>query len=180
MAGTVNVASQATFSLTAGTLSGGDPETLKDGETKEGSAWDDGTVRWTSDELVIEILFPEMLTFVGARIWGDYDDVYRLEAWSGGSWQQMFVVPWMPPPPEGIRPRFAGYIENQPLQASFQPATTNLLRISRQNDLDDSDDAQYSLSEIELYVDSNVPEPSTFALLGAGLGALVLRRARRA
>lgn len=179
MAGTVNVADQGTFSLTAGVLAGGDPETLKDGDTREGSAWDDGTVRWTSEGVEIEILFPEMLTFVGSRIWGDYNDVYRLEAWSGGNWQQMFVVPWMPAPAEGVQPRTAGYVENMPFQASFQSWTTDRLRISRQNDPDDSDDAQYSLSEIELYVDSSVPEPSTFALLGAGLGALAVRRLRR-
>ena len=171
--GTVNVASQATFTPDGGMTGAG--SSLNDGVTLEGDTWNaPGTVNWNLNFLYITIQFAEAKTFKGAQIWGDSDDVYRLEAWSGGSWQQMFVVPHDTSiDPSEIFGRHAGLIGNDPFHASFASFTTDLLRISRQ--FDPPDDGEYSLSEVELYVE-DVPEPSTFVLMGAGLAALAVRR----
>ena len=177
LAATVNIASQATFTPDSGMTGAG--SNLNDGDTEEGETWNaPGTVNWNLDTLYIMIAFTQAHTFKGAQIWGDSDDVYRLEAWDGDSWEQMFVVPHNTSiTPSEIFGRHAGLIGNDPFHASFASFTTNLLRISRQSE--EPNDGEYSLSEVELYVDGavgGVPEPSTFVLMSAGLAALVLRR----
>ena len=172
----VNIANQGSFTLDAG-ISGSSAD-LINGVTLDGQTWNAaGTVTWTNDLNFIYIEFPSAATFVGAQIYGDSDDVYMLQAWVGGSWQQMWPVSHeLSISPSTIHGRASGQVGATFVPAGLTSQTTNKLRIGRAADA--PNDFQYSLSEIELYVNSPVPEPSTFVLLGAGLSVLALRRFR--
>ena len=91
----VNIANQATFTFdTFGTGIAGPSADLIDGFTLAGSTWDAaGTVTWDNDLNFIYMNFAAPETFIGAQIWGDSDDVYMLQAFVGGTWQQMWPVP---------------------------------------------------------------------------------------
>ena len=169
----VNIANQATFTFDAGIA--GSSADLINGVTLAGSTWNAaGTATWTSDLNFIYMDFAAPETFIGAQIWGDSDDVYMLQAWVGGSWQQMWPVPHeLSFVPSEIHGRASGQVGAAYYGAGLTSQTTDKLRIGRAPDA--PNDFQYSLSEIELYV-AGVPEPSTFALLGIGLGVLALRR----
>lgn len=133
----------------------------------EQTQWNVGSWWWDQDPsvnaspVVTTIHLNQLFTIDGFTVQADNNDIYRLEYWTGSAWQLAWDVPWVNG--FGLMTRTSGLL----------PAfTTDELRFTAI-----AGDNYYSVSEIQAS-GTPVPEPTTLALLGAGLVAVRARRRR--
>jgi hypothetical protein len=167
-----SISTQGTFGTLRNTdwaagASLGSVDSIVDGAfLPEGTQWNSGSWWWDQDPsvnsspVVTTIYLTHPFTLYGLTIQADNNDVYRIEYWDGGAWQLAWDAPsvlgW------GLMTRSSGTLPG---------ITTDRLQITAV-----AGDNYYAISEIQA---SNVPEPTTLALLGAGLVAARARLRRR-
>lgn len=137
----------------------------------EGTQWNLGTWWWDQDPTVngtysvpmgIRIDLNAMYTIDRFVVQADDNDTYQLDYWDGSAWQSAFNVAQSSG--GGMRTRDSG------IQGSI---TTNQLRFYATGG-----DNYYSVSEIQAFAPSRVPEPQSLALVALCLGAAGLASRR--
>ncbi len=185
LAGTVNVAqnkpvtSSGTFGSSSSLL-----QTIDDGVfLPENTQFQTGTVWWngayTTDPSTTPFLTIDLgqnYTIDGAIVQADNNDSYTLqyETALGGKWQTLWNVPEQyNGGGMATRPN-----TNQKTQYALIPTSVRAVKFFA-----NAGDGLYAVSEIQLYTTpaavGNAPEPTTWALFGTGLAALLFRRLRR-
>ena len=125
-----------------------------------GSWWWDQDPSVNASPVVTTIHLNQLYTIDGFTMQADNNDVYRLEYWTGTTWQ----VAW-------DAPNVAGFGLTTRDSGLLTPFSTDELRLTVI-----AGDNFYSVSEIQASGSPVVPEPSTLLLLGAGLAAVGARR----
>ena len=136
----------------------------------EFTQWNTGSWWWDQDPsvnanpVVTTITLNQSYTLDSFSVQADDNDTYRLEYWNGAAWQLAWDIP--------TQPSFGLVTRNSGLLASI---TTNQLRFTATGG-----DNFYAVSEIQAFGVPAIPEPETYALMLAGLGAVgfVARRRR--
>lgn len=150
-----------------GAILGSQPSIVDGLFLPESTQWNSGSWWWDQDPsvnavpVVTTVDLKQPFTLYGLTIQADNNDVYRIEYWDGGAWQVAWDAPWVVG--WGLTTRSSGTLPG---------LTTDRLRITAI-----AGDNYYAISELQA---SNVPEPTTLALLGAGLVAARARLRRRA
>ena len=126
-----------------------------------GSWWWDEDPSVNASPVVTTIHLNQLYTIDGFTMQADNNDVYRLEYWTGTTWQLAWDAPAVCC--FGLTTRDSGLL--------MTPFSTDELRLTVI-----AGDNFYSVSEIQASGSPVVPEPSTLLLLGAGLAAVGARR----
>ncbi|HZO53085.1 MAG TPA: PEP-CTERM sorting domain-containing protein [Bryobacteraceae bacterium] len=135
--------------------------------------WQTNSVWWHEHDTLpprsIEIDLLGTYTLIGAIVQADNNEQYLLEYKDAADvWQTLWNVPVGCCFGVVTRPN---PLDNTEIQA-LGPVVAKALRISGVDS-----DLYYSVTEVQVFAEQ-VPEPSTWVLAGAGLGALLLRRRR--
>ena len=146
----------------------GSQDSIVDGAfLTESIQWNTGSWWWDQDPsvnpnpVVTTIHLNQLYTIDGFTMQADNNDVYRLEYWTGTTWQ----VAW------DALEVFPGFGLTTRDSGALAPFSTDALRLTVI-----AGDNFYSVSEIQASGAPTVPEPSTLLLLGAGLAAFGARR----
>jgi hypothetical protein len=133
----------------------------------EGTPWNQDGVWWNGNVYPnnsITIVLPGALVINSFFVQADDNDTYRVSYLdSGNNWQTAYDVPY----------QFSFGLVTRSEFVLSSPIETSSLKVEAING-----DGFYSVSQIIVIGQSpnTVPEPSTFLLLGAGLGGLALLR----
>jgi hypothetical protein len=130
--------------------------------------WNNGSYWWDEDPSVnsttpvhYTIQLDGLFTFGHFLMQADDNDSYRVEAWDGAAWQNVWDVPTLPS--FGLRVRESG---------TLAPVTTDRFRLTATGG-----DNYYAISEFRAF---SVPEPGAWALMIAGFGLVGAALRRRA